>query len=294
MSIWQNDFSVLPTAEILTLKGKVPLRLEQGDSSRLRGLIAKDVVRGFLGRFERWRPEFKSWNSDLRWWGSEESDRIDVWFKNDGIESITFRVELRRLDIPFIQLMVDFARETSCMIYSLHTRELIEPVRERVLGHLIKSNGVNEVWDFLRDPTMLMERRKASKVFLSHSSLDKAFVGRLAIDLREKNVPVWYDKWELKVGDSLTEKISEGISDSSWLAVVLSKNSVSSQWVKKELNAALAIELEKRNVFVLPIMLDDCEIPVFLKDKLYADFRSTYEDGLHSLLDRLLDTHEFS
>ena len=45
-----------------------------------------------------------------------------------------------------------------------------------------------------------------------------------------------------------------------------------SSWVEKELNAALAIELERKDVFVLPLVIDDCDIPVFLKDKLYADF----------------------
>jgi hypothetical protein len=50
-----------------------------------------------------------------------------------------------------------------------------------------------------------------SKVFLSHSSADKAFVDRLASDLERINVGAWYDKWEIRVGDSLIEKIQEGI-----------------------------------------------------------------------------------
>jgi len=126
-------------------------------------------------------------------------------------------------------------------------------------------------------------------VFLSHSSKDKLFVGRLATDLKSRGVPVWFDQWELRVGDSLNEKIEQGISQSGWLAVVLSKNSASSDWVQKELRAAQARELRDRNVFVLPIIIDDCEIPLFLLDKLYADFRMSYEQGLESLLKRVLE-----
>jgi hypothetical protein len=128
----------------------------------------------------------------------------------------------------------------------------------------------------------------AAKIFLSHSSKDKDFVRRLANDLNSKNIPVWFDEWELKVGDSLNRKISDGIKESAWLAIILSNNSVTSQWVEKELNAALAQELEQKQIYVLPILIEDCSVPIFLKDKLFADFRSNYERGLTALLRRLI------
>lgn len=134
---------------------------------------------------------------------------------------------------------------------------------------------------------------KIAKIFLSHSSNDNEFVRRLAKDLKLKGVPIWFDEWELKVGDSLNEKISEGIKESGWLAVILSKQSVKSQWVKKELNAALTKELEKRHVFVLPILIEDCEIPIFLRDKVFADFRDNYKSGIEALLRRLIPEKPF-
>lgn len=129
---------------------------------------------------------------------------------------------------------------------------------------------------------------KSAKIFLSHSSKDKDFVRRLANDLKSNNVPVWFDEWELQVGDSLNQKISDGISESGWLAVVISINSINSKWVEKELNAAFTTELEKKQVFVLPIVIEDCEIPLFLRDKLFADFRTDYSSGLKTLLKRLI------
>ena len=62
-----------------------------------------------------------------------------------------------------------------------------------------------------------------SGVFLSHNSEDKSFVRKLATDLRRYGVKVWLDEAELKVGDSLVDKISSGISDMQFLAVILSK-----------------------------------------------------------------------
>ena len=127
-----------------------------------------------------------------------------------------------------------------------------------------------------------------SPVFLAHSSVDKILISRIAFDLRKRGLPVWFDKWELKVGDSLHDKIEHGIESSGYLVVALSKHSVESPWVKIELNAGLAIELEKRQVFVLPILIEQCQIPLFLKDKKYADFKKSYQYGLDELLERLI------
>lgn len=122
------------------------------------------------------------------------------------------------------------------------------------------------------------------KVFISHSSIDKEFANKLAHDLRERKIDVWYDTWEMKVGDSLTKRIQEGIQESSYLIVVLSPNSVKSHWVEVELRAALNREIESGEIFVLPALWQPCEIPVFLKDKVYADFQLDYNKGIQSLL----------
>lgn len=124
-------------------------------------------------------------------------------------------------------------------------------------------------------------------VFLSYSSQDRPFVERLAADLVSYGLKVWWDRWEMRVGDSLVSKIQEGIQSSSWLVVVLSPNSAESSWVKRELASAMAEEIASDQVRVLPALLDDCSLPPFLRDKLYADFRQSYEFGLEALLGRL-------
>ena len=126
----------------------------------------------------------------------------------------------------------------------------------------------------------------ANSVFISYSSKDRSFVERLATDLRSRGLYVWFDQWELKVGDSLIEKINAGIASHDYLVIVLSKKSVRSQWVMKELNAALMKELKERRVVVLPILIEDCDIPPLLSDKVYADFRGDYSLGLNRLLHR--------
>lgn len=122
------------------------------------------------------------------------------------------------------------------------------------------------------------------KIFLCHSSSDKHFVDRLAFDLEKINIGVWYDKWEIKVGDSLIERIQEGLENNDHLAIVLSPESVASEWVRRELNSALMKEIKEKRIVVLPCLLFNCSIPSFLSEKKYADFRTSYENGLTDLL----------
>jgi ligand-binding sensor protein len=123
-------------------------------------------------------------------------------------------------------------------------------------------------------------------IFLSHSSADNEFARTLALDLRKIGLKVWFDEFELQVGDSLRGKIEEGITRSGFLAVVLSPNAVKSKWVKTEINAAFARELKKRSVFILPLLCKKCHVPLFLADKVYADFTMSYEKGFLMLVSR--------
>lgn len=121
-------------------------------------------------------------------------------------------------------------------------------------------------------------------VFISYSTKDSEFVTKLSMELVQKRISIWLDKWEMQPGDSLIDKIQSALSDSTYLLVVLSVNSVDSEWCKKELKAGLMREFEEKKVIVIPILIDDCEIPLFLKEKVYADFRKDFDEGFKSLL----------
>jgi hypothetical protein len=111
-----------------------------------------------------------------------------------------------------------------------------------------------------------------STIFLSHNHNDKSFVRELAKYLQQYGIEVWVDEAEIKVGDSLTDKVGKAITENAFFGVVISKHSAKSAWVERELQIALQREFREKRVVVLPILLDDSELPVFLSDKLYADF----------------------
>ncbi len=120
--------------------------------------------------------------------------------------------------------------------------------------------------------------------FISHSSKDKKFVRRLAADLVANGVKVWLDEQRILVGDSIPEKIAQGLAESDFFLIVVSENSINSAWVKKELSGALVHEIERRKVTVMPIKLDAAKMPDSIVEKRYADFSGSYAAALKDLL----------
>jgi hypothetical protein len=126
--------------------------------------------------------------------------------------------------------------------------------------------------------------------FICHASEDKEkFVEPLARVLREHGRNVWYDKFVLKVGDSLREKIDEGLRASRYGIVVLSRAFFSKRWPKNELDGLVAKEMDGRKI-ILPVWhgVTKEEVHNFspiLSGRLAADSK----DGIQIVVEQLLD-----
>ena len=128
-----------------------------------------------------------------------------------------------------------------------------------------------------------------SSVFISHSHNDKEIVRKLASDLAANGIDTWVDEAEIMVGDSLIEKINEGINQSDYILFVVSNSSVQSTWVQQEIRKAFDLEIQKGSHKILPVVVDDVKVPLFLRDKKYADISSPdrYDAGLAQLIEVL-------
>lgn len=127
-------------------------------------------------------------------------------------------------------------------------------------------------------------------IFLSHNHADKPFVRKLKSSLEQHGVQeVWLDEAEIQIGDSFAKKIEDGLERTKYVAVVLSPDSIKSNWVGKELEVAMTREVKSGEVVVLPILYKKCKLPQFLEGKVYADFTTSlsYEESLRKLLRRL-------
>ncbi|MDO6513347.1 toll/interleukin-1 receptor domain-containing protein [Neptuniibacter sp. 2_MG-2023] len=123
-----------------------------------------------------------------------------------------------------------------------------------------------------------------ASIFISHSSEDKPFARWVATDLKASGHKPWLDEWEINVGESIPAKISLGVKEADFVIVILSENSINSNWVEREWQNKYWDEVSSGNIHVLPVLYRDCEIPELLKTKKYADFRNSYNDGLEDVL----------
>lgn len=128
----------------------------------------------------------------------------------------------------------------------------------------------------------------SKSIFLSHTNADKPFVRKLASDLEAHGIRYWIDEAEIKIGQSLIEKIREGLDEVNFVAAVLSPASIASPWVQRELDVAMNQEIMGKRIKVLPILYRRCELPGFLLGKLYADF--TDADNYASALKYLVES----
>lgn len=91
-------------------------------------------------------------------------------------------------------------------------------------------------------------------VFVSHASEDKdSFVRPLANILRDNGLTIWYDEFDLNVGDSLRQEIDKGLSICDYGIVVLSPSFFAKKWPQWELDGLVAKEMHSNKKVILPI-----------------------------------------
>ncbi|HEV7486414.1 MAG TPA: toll/interleukin-1 receptor domain-containing protein [Thermoanaerobaculia bacterium] len=93
--------------------------------------------------------------------------------------------------------------------------------------------------------------------FLSYSSKDDEFARRLYNDLQGKNVRTWFAPEDLKIGDRFRSRIDESIRLHDKLVIILSANSINSNWVETEVESALEREQKEGKDVLFPIAIDE-------------------------------------
>ncbi len=103
-----------------------------------------------------------------------------------------------------------------------------------------------------------------TKLFISHSSQDDAFVRELRAALADHGQAGWIDSRELRGGDPLWTEIKQAIEAASAYAVVVSPDALQSKWVGKELRHALAVRDQrgKDSFPVIPLSLNGTKLGV--------------------------------
>ena len=124
-----------------------------------------------------------------------------------------------------------------------------------------------------------------ASVFVSYSHADKPLAHAIANGLQGRNFRVWVDEGEIRIGDSLVEKVTDALDRVDFVVAIVSKTSVESSWCQKELSIAMTGEISKQGVTVMPCRVDDVVMPPSLKDKKYQELdRDNLTDAVDILV----------
>ena len=85
---------------------------------------------------------------------------------------------------------------------------------------------------------------KKYDAFLSYASEDSKIAFKLASILRDKGFTIWYDKFILRPGDSISSAIDEGLTKSRFGIIILSHFFFKKSWTKRELSGLVALQMD--------------------------------------------------
>lgn len=177
--------------------------------------------------------------------------------------------------------------ERKAKSYQSKLRSSSIPSLTTVPSLYLGSNPDEEIEPFLYDGAY----EKEYDVFISHASEDKEAVARpLAEALRENGLSVWYDEFELRIGDSLRRKIDKGIAKSNFGVIVISRDFISKGWTNYELDGLITRTINGEQT-LLPIWHNVTKREVIdyspsLADKLA---RSTTDFTVEEIADEIAD-----
>jgi hypothetical protein len=127
------------------------------------------------------------------------------------------------------------------------------------------------------------------RIFLCHSSADKATVRGLYARLRRDGLSPWLDEEDILPGQNWDNEIRRAIGRSSRVLVCLSKNAVTKRgYVQREIKIALDVadEQPEGSIFLIPVCLEPCDVPSRLSTLQWVDLFSAY--GYERLLQSLV------
>lgn len=170
---------------------------------------------------------------------------------------------------------------------------------EQLLVSNIASWVKKQAWEHLTNRVREVSGKAAiasryHKVFISYKKKSKAEEIAVTIASRlsqpQQGIDVWFDKWEIKAGDSIPGKIAEGFKDSDACLIFLSRDFGGSEWCTKEMNTALVKGIEE-DLTVIPSLVEVCDVPELLKELRRVDFiefsATQFEQKLQEIIDAI-------
>lgn len=124
-------------------------------------------------------------------------------------------------------------------------------------------------------------------------------MGMLVDDLKKRGIPCWFAPQALRTGNYVAEEIEEAIWTRDKFIIVVSESAFESQWVSREVEAALERERKERKNVIIPIRIDNALESTtsawgseLRRRRMVADFRTWkeavgYEDAVEQVAEEI-------
>ncbi|HWO93805.1 MAG TPA: toll/interleukin-1 receptor domain-containing protein, partial [Dehalococcoidia bacterium] len=116
---------------------------------------------------------------------------------------------------------------------------------------------IEKLPSLLNEPSELDEPSEYHSCFISYSSKDEKFAQQLYADLQDKGVPCWFARKDLPIGGRQREIFDRAIQLHDRTLLILSKHSVASDWVEKEVETTFEKERKQKRTALFPIRIDN-------------------------------------
>ncbi len=120
--------------------------------------------------------------------------------------------------------------------------------------------------------------------FVSYATKDAAVVQRIVNRLKDEGLRIWLASRDLLPGDDVVREIQDALLQSHALIVVLSANGVGSEWIELELNTFIALDPSGRQRRLIPVIIDDWEVPGYLLRYKRVDLRTQSDEEFSFLV----------
>lgn len=149
MAVWQFKMWAIPGPAYRKGNADV-IRLSREQVGELNFDLTGADMTELSDQLSRLMPEEKSWHDEMRIWGQEETDDVQVWFKGNAIESVQMRLDVRHLALSLLGGLCLIARNFDWLLAVPEGPGLtvLTPSTEAIFRSILKSQAQS----FVEDP----------------------------------------------------------------------------------------------------------------------------------------------
>jgi hypothetical protein len=145
MAIWQFVFDLIPSS-VATVNGVVAARMSRDQLDAIELKFSQATIDAIVEGAGMMLPEKQSWAPDLRIWGDEKTNDVQIGFRGTIIENVQFRLNVGDLSLPLVGKICALARAFDC-VFASTSGAIIRPYSEVLVRTITQSDAARYVGD---------------------------------------------------------------------------------------------------------------------------------------------------